>query len=299
MRMRVVSVVAWLVAGIMASAQGQVQNLAPAGPPWVPLWANGAPGALGTALEDTPAIQVFLPASNPTKTAVIVMPGGGYGHWSYPLEGGPPAQWLQAHGIAAFVLRYRLGPKYHHPIQLHDAQRAIRTIRARAAEYGIDPHKVGVMGFSAGGHLASTTGTHFDMGLADAADAVDRQGSRPDFMVLAYAVISMQPALANGGSLTSLLGDHPDPALVKDLSNELQVTHDTPPTFIYQTGEDKSVPPENAIVFYQAMLHAHVPGELHLFQHGPHATGLGQKYADLKVWPDLLLHWMQGNGWAQ
>ena len=172
-------------------------------------------------------------------------------------------------------------------------------VRLRAAEFGIDPHKLGMMGFSAGGHLTATAGTHFDMGLPNATEPVDRESSRPDFLVLAYAVISFQPGLVNEGSMYDLLGDNPDPAVVKDLSNELQVTSDTPPTFLYQTGEDKSVAAENAIVFYQAMLHAHVPGELQLFQHGPHATGLAQKYADLRVWPDLLLHWMQSNGWAQ
>jgi len=257
----------------------------------LPLWPGGAPGALGTADGDIPKIMVYLPRQNTTHMGIIVAPGGGYAHLSMTKEGSDVAQWLNAHGIAAFVLQYRIGPRYHHPIELGDAQRALRLVRSRSAEYGIG--KLGMWGFSAGGHLASTAGTHFDAGDSAAADPVDRQTSRPDFLVLCYPVITLQGPSAHTSSRKYLLGENPDPALVNLLSNELHVTAQTPPTFLYATTDDKTVPVINSVLFYEALVKANVPAEMHLFQHGPHGTGLAQSYPALRVWPDLLWTWLQ------
>ncbi len=188
------------------------------------LWPGGAPGALGTGPADTPTLTIYLPAQNPTRTGIVVCPGGGYVELAIDKEGTQVAQWLNARGVAAFVLTYRLGPRYHHPVELMDAQRAIRYVRSHAAEDGLDPAHIGIWGFSAGGHLASTAGTHFDHGNPNAADPIEHASSRPDFMVLAYPVISMQAGLTHTGSLHNLLGEQPDPMLQNELSNELQVT---------------------------------------------------------------------------
>ena len=264
----------------------------------VPLWTGAAPGAQGTAEADVPALTAYLPAANPTRTAVIVAPGGGYAHLSMTSEGSEVAQWLRAHGVAAFVLRYRLGPTYHHPIELEDAQRAIRTVRAQAARYGISPDHVGMMGFSAGGHLTATAGTHFDGGKADATDAIERQGSRPDFLVLAYPVITMEGPEVHQGSRQYLLGEHPSAELMRELSAEEQVTGMTPPTFLFATTDDPVVPVMNSVMFYSALVRVGVPAEMHLFQHGAHGAGLAAANPELSVWPDLLLTWMRARGLA-
>lgn len=266
---------------------------------WVPLWPNGAPGALGKTDADIPAISIYLPAANPTHTLVIVAPGGGYAHLALDHEGLQVAQWLNAHGVAALVLRYRLGPAYHHPIELGDAQRAIRFARTHAAEWDVATNHIGMWGFSAGGHLASTAGTHYDSGNASAADAVDRPSSKPDFLVLAYPVISFDPAVQHAGSRKYLLGDSPDPALVTLLSNELQVNAQTPPTFLFHTADDPVVPVANSIRFFEALQKNKIPAELHIFRHGPHGVGLAQANPELSSWPGLLYHWMNENGWAQ
>jgi acetyl esterase/lipase len=257
----------------------------------LPLWPGGAPGALGADDSDIPKIMVYLPKENTTHMGVVVAPGGGYQHLSMVKEGSDVALWLNAHGIAAFVLQYRLGPRYHHPIELGDAQRALRLVRSRSAEYGID--KLGMWGFSAGGHLTATAGTHFDAGDSTATDPIERQTSRPDFLVLCYAVITLQKPYAHVGSLKYLLGDTPDPATIDQLSDELHVTAQTPPTFLYATTDDATVPVINSILFYEALQKAKVPVEMHLFQHGPHGTGLAQGYPDLRIWPDLLWTWLQ------
>ena len=199
------------------------------------LWPGGAPGAVGEADDDKPTLTVYLPAegANTTKTGVVVAPGGSYTHLSMAKEGEDIALWLNAHGVAAFVLKYRLGPKYHTPIELGDAQRAIRTVRANASEYGLATDHIGMWGFSAGGHLTAWAGTKYDAGNATATDAIDRQGSRPDFLVLAYPVITLQAPLAHAGSRQFLLGENPDEAAIKAHSVELNVTKDTPPTFIF------------------------------------------------------------------
>lgn len=264
----------------------------------VPLWANGAPGALGSSEEDTPTIAAFIPASNPTKTAVIVAPGGGYVHLSMIKEGADVAAWLNAHGVAAFVVRYRLGPKYHNPIELGDAQRAIRTVRANAAKYGIAPDHIGMWGFSAGGHLTASAGTMFDAGNSAATDAIEQQSSRPDFLILSYPVITMQDPYVHKGSRTYLLGDSPTQELMDALSPEMHVTAQTPPTFLFSTTDDKTVPVLNSVMFYTSLVKAGVPAEMHIFQHGGHGSGLAAANPQLKPWTDMLIKWMRERGYA-
>jgi len=262
------------------------------------LWPNGAPGAQGNEAIDRPTLTAFLPASNPTGTGVVIAPGGGYQNLSMQKEGTDVARWLNAHGVAAFVLKYRLGPKYHHPIELGDAQRAIRTVRARADEYGLKADHIGIWGFSAGGHLAATSGTRFDSGDASSADPIERQESRPDFLILAYPVITLESPTAHAGSRRNLLGDDPDPALVREMSAETQVTARTPPTFLFATTDDGTVPVANSVMFYSALVRAGVPVEMHLFQHGAHGAGLAAANPELSGWPDLLIKWMRERGLA-
>jgi acetyl esterase/lipase len=261
----------------------------------IPLWSGAAPGALGTAETDIPAITVYLPRTMaPNTPAVIVCPGGAYVNLAMNHEGRQVASYLNSLGIAAFVLRYRLGPRYHHPVELGDAQRAIRLLRARAAEWRLDPGRIGIMGFSAGGHLAMTAGTHFDSGNAAAADPLDRFGSRPDFVVLGYAVISMTEPWTHQGSKNNLLGTSPDSALAKSLSGEQSVTSQTPPTFIFQTNADTTVPAENSLYYYLALRKAGVPAEMHIFEKGPHGVGLANDDPALSEWSKLLANWLRG-----
>lgn len=262
------------------------------------LWPDGAPGAKGSEDIDKPSLTVFVaPGENATKTAVVVAPGGGYEHLAWAKEGTDFAQWLNVRGVTAFVLRYRLGPKYHYPVELEDAQRAIRWVRAHAAEYGLASDHVGMLGFSAGGHLTATAGTHFDVGKAGDADVVERQGSKPDFMVLAYPVITFEAPYAHTSSRRYLLGDDPSATLVNLLSDETQVTKETPPTFLFSTTDDKTVPVMNSVMFYSALVRAGVPAEMHLFQHGGHGAGLAAANPALSVWPDLLAKWMRERGY--
>ena len=265
----------------------------------IPLWPNGAPGALGKADTDIPTMAVYLPSANPTHTAVVIAPGGGYEHLAMDHEGLQVAQWLNAHGVAALVLKYRLGPAYHHPIELGDAQRAIRYARLHAAQMDVEPDHIGMCGFSAGGHLAATAGTKFDNGNAAGGDPIDRVSSRPDFLILAYPVISMEEEVAHAGSVKNLLGDSPDAAAKALLSADQQVSAQTPPTFLFSTTDDAVVPVANSVLFYQALVKNHVPAELHLFRRGQHGLGLAQADAEVSGWPDLLYHWMHENGWAQ
>jgi acetyl esterase/lipase len=241
-----------------------------------PLWPEAAPGALGTENKDIPTLTPY-PAAPGTTTgaAIVVLPGGGYGMLAGH-EGHDYALWLNELGISAFVLKYRLGSGgYRHPVMLHDAARALRTVRAKAAEWKIDPKRIGIMGSSAGGHLASTLLTHFDAGNAEAADAIEKQSSRPDLGILCYPVISMTSELTHGGSRNALLGGNPDPELVKLLSNELQVTKDTPPTFLWHTADDAAVKVENSLHFALALQKHQVPFALHVYPHGRHGLGLG------------------------
>ena len=262
-----------------------------------PLWPDGAPGAQGTAEVDKPTLAAYpVPAGQGTGTAVIVCPGGGYVNLSMDKEGDQIARWLNSIGVTSFVLKYRLGPKYRHPIELGDAQRAIRTVRQKAAEYRVMPDRIGIMGFSAGGHLASTAGTHFDAVNANPSDPIDRVGSRPDFLVLIYPVISFTTPYVHRGSLRALLGDGADPKLVESLSNELQVTAQTPPTFLFHTNGDTGVPPENSVLFYMALRKAGVPAEMHIYERGPHGVGLAQTDEALSTWPSRLADWLRIRG---
>jgi acetyl esterase/lipase len=266
-------------------------------PTTILLWPGGAPGALGNDDTDQPSLSIFLPVKNQANgTGMIVCPGGGYGALASNHEGRQVANWLNSLGIAAFVLKYRLGPRYHHPIELGDAQRAIRLVRAHASDYGIAPDRLGVIGFSAGGHLAATMGTHFDNGNATDSDPIQRAGSRPDFLVLGYPVISFTTPFTHQGSLHNLLGDSPDPKLAQSLSAELQVTALTPPTFLFHTTEDKTVPVENSVLFYLALRKAGVPAEMHIFERGPHGVGLALRDPALAMWPELLANWFRMHG---
>jgi acetyl esterase/lipase len=267
---------------------------ASAEPKTMALWEGKAPGALGDADADRPTITFYAVSSNhKPSAAVIVFPGGGYGHLATNHEGRQIANWLNAAGITAFVVRYRLGPRYHHPTELGDAQRAIRLVRARAKEFGVSPDKIGVLGFSAGGHLASTTQTHFDSGNPSAVDTIDRVSSRPDFAVLAYPVISLTAEYTHKGSSKNLLGENPTPELLKELSSELNVTAQTPPTFLFSTSTDTGVPPENSVAFYLALHKAGVPAELHIFENAPHGVGLDLADPAVGEWSYLLLQWFR------
>jgi len=240
-----------------------------AGPEPVLLWPDGAPGAVGMEDVDCPAVRIYQPeGTGRTGAAILVCPGGGYGVLASDHEGQQVAKWLNTIGVTACVLKYRLGPRYHHPAPLNDAQRGLRYIRAHAADLGVAPDRIGVMGFSAGGHLASTLSTHFDAGHADSADPIERASCRPDFAVLAYPVISLTADFSHRGSARNLLGDNPDPELLKSLSNETQVSDQTPPTFLFHTGEDKGVPVQNSLVYYRALVEHGVPAELHVYQNG-------------------------------
>jgi acetyl esterase/lipase len=267
-------------------------------PQTFPLWPNGAPGALGSNEADQPTLTYYPPVYL-DGAAVVIAPGGGYSGVAVNHEGRQIADWFNALGVAAFVLRYRVGPKYHHPIELGDAQRAIRIVRANAASFGVDPDRIGVIGFSAGGHLASTLETHFDSGNPSAQDPIDKVSCRPDFAILGYGVISFLPPYAHHGSVVSLLGENPDPKLLRELSNELQVTPQTPPTFLFSTGGDTAVPPENSINFYLALRKAGVPAEIHVFAKGQHGLGLALGNPALSVWPTLMANWLREQGMLQ
>lgn len=262
------------------------------------LWPNGAPGALGKATEDGPSLTLYRAEGKPTGAGFIVCPGGGYAGLA-PHEGEPIARWLNSLGITAGVLRYRLGPRYHHPIELGDAQRAIRTMRSRAAEWGIDPNRIGILGFSAGGHLASSAATHFDSGEPSAADPVDRAGCRPDLAVLVYPVVTMSEPFTHLGSRQNLLGDHPSGELIDLLSNEKQVTKQTPPCFLMHTADDEAVPVENSLMFAAALRTAGVPFEIHVYEHGPHGVGLAANDPALSSWPGRCADWLRRHKFAR
>lgn len=296
-----IAVMATTLAGVVygQAAAGSAKSGATPNGTVIPLWPEGAPRAQGTEDIDKPTIEIFLPAGeNPTRTGVVIAPGGGYQHLSMQKEGEDVARWLNDHGVAGFVLRYRLGPKYHHPIELGDAQRALRIVRSRASEFGLASDHIGMWGFSAGGHLTASAGTHFDAGNSAATDPIDGQSSRPDFLVLAYPVITLEDPYAHAGSRKYLLGESPNPELVSALSLEKDVTAQTPPTFLFTTTDDKTVPVMNSVLFYSALIKAGVPAEMHIFQHGDHGAGLAPANPDLRVWPDLLIKWMRERGLA-
>ncbi len=262
------------------------------------LWPAGTPGSRGDNPDlDVPSITVYRPeAARASGSSVVVCPGGGYGHLAMDHEGRQVAVWLNEIGVTAVVLKYRLGPRYRHPAMLDDVSRAIRTVRFRAKEWGLDPDRIAVMGFSAGGHLASTVATHFDAGNPDSDDPIERVSSRPDRLILAYPVVALATTHGHAGSRRNLLGDSPPAELVESLSNERQVTAETPPTFLVHTTEDKAVPPENSLLFAMALRKHGVSVELHLFEKGRHGLGLGGGDPAFSEWPKLCENWLRNQG---
>lgn len=262
------------------------------------LWEGDAPGALGQRPQDIPTLTPYpATAANQTGASMLIFPGGGYGGLAEH-EGKGYAEFFAAHGITAYVLKYRLGSSgYRHPVMLNDAARALRMVRAFAKRDGLDPARIGVIGSSAGGHLAATLITHFDSTKADgpkldAGDAFDRESSRPDLAILCYPVISLGE-FAHAGSRKNLIGDNPAPDLVKNLSNELQVNKETSPTFLWHTVEDKTVPVENSLMFAAALRRAGVPFSLHIYEKGPHGLGFGRPEKPAPPWAEQLLYWFK------
>lgn len=283
---------------LLACCLAMVPALAQSSDPF-PLWNGATPGARGVTTNDIPTLTPYLPAPDRrTGSAVVICPGGGYGGLAAH-EGHDYAEFLRQQGIAAFVLRYRLGSAgYRHPIMLGDAARAVRRVRHEAERYAIDPRRIGIMGSSAGGHLASTLLTHFDAGNPEAPDPVDRRSSRPDLGILCYPVITLGE-FTHQGSKKNLLGDSPDPGLVELLSNEKQVTRETPPTFLWHTWEDQAVAVENSLQFAAALRRAGVPFDLHVYQQGKHGIGLQSRppeFNGVHPWAKDLLFWLQAQG---
>lgn len=264
----------------------------------MPLWPEGAPGAKDKEAEDTPSIQLYQPsAEKATGAAIVVCPGGGYARLA-PHEGHDVAVWLNSIGVTAVVLKYRLAPKYAHPSMMLDVLRAIRTVRAKAAEWKVDPNRVGVMGFSAGGHLASTAATHFDGGNPSSSDPIEKMGSRPDLAILCYPVVTMTEPSAHMGSRRNLIGKEPSQEMIDLMSNEKQVTDKTPPTFMFHTVDDAGVPVENSLMFAAALRKAKVPYELHAYETGRHGVGLAPNMPALSTWPKLLENWLRSRGFV-
>ena len=294
----------FLLAGVGGSkvAQAQAVAVAPAevAEPHGPielLWPAGAPGAVGAEEQDKPHLEIFGAAGAGPHPAVIVCPGGGYTHLAYDKEGTRIAEWLNLRGISAFVLTYRLAPRYHYPAPIDDGKRAVRWVRSHAAQYNIAPDKIGMWGFSAGGHLVGMVGTHFDAGNAQAADPVERVSDRPDFVISSYGLMTLDPSSARVGSLSQFIEGPTTPALVKELSPDKNVTKDTPSFFLYATTTDERVPVLTSVAFYAAMQRAGAPVEMHLFEQGPHGTGLAQTYPALSAWTGLLENWLRLHGW--
>ncbi len=270
-----------------AQPHGQIQYL----------WPNGAPGAVGTEEQDKPHLEIFSGYGPAPHTAVIVCPGGGYRNLAYEKEGTQIAEWLNIRGITAFVLTYRLTPRYHYPEPILDGYRSVRWVRSHAADYHVAPDRIGMWGFSAGGHLVGMVGTHFDDGNPQAADPIERASDRPDFVISSYGALTLQAGVAKPGALSNFFVSPPSPEILNDVSPDLHVTPRTPPFFIYATTPDQAVPVLSAVVFYTALVKAGVPAEMHIFQTGPHGTALGQSNPELAEWPTLLENWLRINGW--
>lgn len=280
---------------------------AAAGPTVIPLWPEGVPGAKDIGPErlgeggrisnvSEPTLTVFGPAvDRPNGTAVIVCPGGGYTIVSNEREGVQFAHWLSTLGVTTFVLKYRM-QEFGHPAPLQDVLRAVRLVRSRAAEFKIDPTRIGVMGSSAGGHLAASSGTLFDHAAGRTGAALDSTSARPDFLILMYPVISMDDPVAHAGSRKALLGATPTPALLQLMSLEKQVTAATPPTLLIHTQEDRTVPVENSILFFQALTRAKVPAEMYLFEHGGHGMGMRDGLGTASEWPKRAEEWLRNRG---
>lgn len=277
--------------------------------PVIDLWPEGVPGfradASAEKVQDElvsnvrrPTLTVYAaPAARATGAAAIICPGGGYNVLAWEKEGVEPARWLNSLGVAAFVLKYRL-IEYGQPAPLRDVLRAVRLVRSRAAEFGVKPGSIGVMGFSAGGHLAACAGTLYDAPEGRTGAALDAVSARPDFLLLIYPVITMKDPYAHAGSRSSLLGPTPAPELVERYSTELQVTRNTPPAFLLTTFEDGLVPAENCLGFFEAMRRAGVPAELHAYEKGPHGFGLRPGFGPVSEWPKAGEQWLRLHGWA-
>ncbi|WP_199620695.1 alpha/beta hydrolase [Paenibacillus alkalitolerans] len=254
------------------------------------LWESDVPGYRSEYPGEPPTITPYLLEQSEPHSAVIVLPGGGYGGRAQH-EGEPVARWLNRIGCSAFVANYRVAP-YKHPYPLTDAQRAIRLVRYHAKEWNIDPDKIGILGFSAGGHLASTASTHFDYGNAAAADPIDRMSSRPDAAILCYPVISFGEH-RHHGSMVNLIGENPPDELRNGLSNELQITPGTPPTFLWHTADDGAVPVENSLMYASSLRRNGVPFELHIFPKGRHGLGLAEGDPHVSQWTELCEMWLK------
>ena len=263
------------------------------------LWPGGvAPGAVGKTASDKPTLSVHLARGRgATGCGVVICPGCGYFMLADDHEGRQIASWINSFGVSAFILRYRHAPRYHHSAPLRDAQRAIRMVRSRAKKWKVDPARIGIIGFSAAGHLASSTGTHFDKGDPGAEDPVDKESCRPDFMILGYPVISLTEPFTHVGSRNNFIGGNA--ALAELFSNEKQVTAQTPPTFLLHTSEDRVVPPQNSVVFYPALLKAGVPAELHIYEKGRHGVGLAKKLPGISGWPASCQAWLTARGFLK
>lgn len=289
---------ALLLAALASSLVAQPKVAPNYGPQPVPLYADGAPDEKGEGEAHNPTLRVYLPDNDLANgAAVVICPGGGYRGLAIDHEGQQLARFFNKFGVAAFVLRYRLSPDYKHPTPLNDAQRAMQFVRANADEYGVAKSRVGIMGFSAGGHLASSLATHWHRGKTDSADAIEHESCRPDFAILGYPVVTFtEEKYMHRGSKNNLLGANPDPKLVEFMSNEKQVNTETPPSFLHHTGEDTGVPPENNVLFYLALRKANVPAELHIYQKGSHGLGLGAGDPVLSSWGGQLENWLRTNG---
>jgi len=293
----------WLLVVVLAGANLRAEETV------ITIWPEGVPGLRadasveksndrgGVGSIDHPTLTYYAaPAAKSTGTAVIICPGGGYGSLSIDKEGTEPARWFNSLGVAAFVLKYRL-VEYGQPAPLRDVLRAVRLVRSRATEFGIKPDRIGVMGFSAGGHLASCAGTLYDAPEGRTGAPLDLVNARPDFILLIYPVITMKDPYAHAGSRRNLLGPTPTPELIDRYSTELQVNKDTPPAFLITTEEDRTVPAENSLGFFAAMHRAGVPAELHAFEKGPHGFGLRPGFGPVSEWPKLCEQWLRLHGW--
>ncbi len=268
------------------------------------VWPNGAPNDNGMKEPEEKyeglrvrnvseaEMYVYLPEENNSGAAVVICPGGGYWIEAMDHEGYDMAAWLKSKGVTGIVLKYRL-PYGHHEVPASDLKRAIRIVRSNAKEWGIDPQKVGIAGSSAGGHLASTVGTHFDTGIKDSSDPIDKISCRPDFMLLLYPVVTFNEEFGHMGSRKNLIGEGNDWKMVEEYSNELHVTPETPPTFLVLADDDKAVPPRNSVEFYLALKKNNVPAEMHIFQEGGHGFGMKKKNLPVEEWPNLFYNWLE------
>jgi acetyl esterase/lipase len=294
-----------LIAACVLSSHLMTPLTCAAGEQVIDIWPEGVPGLKPDATPEKdegegrvgnihhPTLTYFAaPAAIANGTAVIICPGGGYSRLSFGHEGIDPARWFNSLGVTAFVLKYRV-KEYGHPAPLRDALRAVRWVRSRAAEFGVRTDRIGMMGFSAGGHLAASAGTLYDAPEGRTGAALDSVSGRPDFLLLIYPVITMQDPYVHAGSRLCLIGPHPTQSLMDHLSPELQVTKDTPPAFLVSTEEDKTVPFQNSVLFFEALKRAGVPAEIHVFEKGPHGFGMRKDLGATSEWPLRCADWLR------